>query len=70
VWVSANGDLNPCLDDDYAVPLLSLLRQHPEDAPPLRTAIAMSLGHKAAGHDFAAAMAQPKILRFMSRTGG
>ena len=70
VRVSANGDLNPCLGDDYAVPLLPLLRQHPEDNAPIAQAILGSLSHKIPGHDFAAAMAQPKILRFMSRTGG
>jgi len=70
VRVTANGDLNPCLGDDYAVPLLSLLRQHPEEDEPLRAAINSSLDHKAAGHDFAAALEQPKIMRFMSRTGG
>jgi len=70
VRISAQGTLYPCLGDDGAIPLLPLLRAHPQDDAPLGAAIANGMGLKAQAHDFTAAMEQPKILRFMSSTGG
>lgn len=70
VRLSAQGTLYPCLGDDGAIPLLPLLRAHPQDDAPLGAAIAAGMGLKVQGHDFGAAMAAPKILRFMSSTGG
>lgn len=70
VRISAQGTLYPCLGDDGAIPLLPLLRAHPQDDALLGAAIATGMGLKAQGHDFTAAMATPKIVRFMSSTGG
>jgi len=70
VRISAQGTLYPCLGDDGAIPLLPLLRAHPQDDAPLGAAITTGMGLKAQAHDFTAAMEQPKILRFMSSTGG
>jgi GTP 3',8-cyclase len=74
VRITARGDLYPCLGQDHSVALLPLLRAHPDDDAPLRQAILHTLGSLPRGHDFAPAPASsgaaPKIMRFMSLTGG
>lgn len=74
VRITARGDLYPCLGQDDAVALLPLLRAHPGDDAPLRQAILDTLGGKPEGHHFdplgQAGGNAPKIMRFMSLTGG
>lgn len=70
VRVSAQGVLYPCLGSNDAQPLLPLLREYPNDNAPLQQAIVDALGFKAKSHDFSAQMNTPRVLRFMSMTGG
>ena len=74
VRITARGELYPCLGQDDSVALLPLLRAHPNDDGPLREAILQTLGSKPDGHDFGEiqnhALPAPKIMRFMSMTGG
>ncbi|MBL8396193.1 MAG: GTP 3',8-cyclase MoaA [Candidatus Accumulibacter sp.] len=70
VRFTARGDLYPCLGNNDAVPLLPLLRAHPDDDRPLGEAIMHGMGIKARGHDFAHQMDTPQVVRFMSMTGG
>jgi cyclic pyranopterin phosphate synthase len=74
VRITARGDLYPCLGQDDAVALLPLLRAHPGDDTPLRQAILDTLGRKPQGHSFDPLgqdnAGTPKIMRFMSLTGG
>lgn len=74
VRITARGDLYPCLGQDDAVALLPLLRGHPNDDAPLRQAILSTLGSKPEGHNFDPLgqdnASAPKIMRFMSMTGG
>lgn len=72
VRVTAQGDLYPCLGHDSMVPLLPALRAEsnlPGDDV-LRDAIRHGLGIKPDGHDFTAQQRAPKVMRFMSMTGG
>lgn len=70
VRITAKGELYPCLGQNDAIALLPLLRAHPEDNAPLHQAIVDSMGIKPLGHDFAAQMSAPQVVRFMSVTGG
>lgn len=70
VRVTCQGELFPCLGQDERVDLMAPLRRHPNDDVPLRQAIAAAMGIKPEGHDFDLAQPRPKIVRFMSMTGG
>ena len=70
VRVTARGELYPCLGHNDSTPLMDLLRRHPGDDTPLRSAIADTLGAKPLAHDFTAQVDSPKVVRFMSATGG
>lgn len=70
VRVTAQGVLYPCLGSEESVALLPLLRVHPDDDAPVRAAIVQGMGLKVQGHDFDAQRNAPKIMRFMSLTGG
>lgn len=70
VRVTAKGELFPCLGQNDSVHLLPILRAHPDDPEPVRQAIAASMGIKPFGHDFAEQMEVPKVVHFMSVTGG
>jgi cyclic pyranopterin phosphate synthase len=70
VRITCKGELYPCLGQNDALPLMPLLREHPEDDAPLRQAIVESMGIKPKGHDFNRQMHDPKVVRFMSMTGG
>jgi len=69
VRITAKGELFPCLGQNDALPLLPILRAGSDDAA-LRQAIVDSMGIKPLGHDFAAQMEAPHVVRFMSMTGG
>lgn len=70
VRITCKGELYPCLGQNDALPLMPLLRGHPGDDAPLRQAIITSMGIKPKGHDFNEQMQNPKVVRFMSMTGG
>jgi GTP 3',8-cyclase len=69
VRITAQGELYPCLGNNDAIALLPLLRSNPGNDEPLRQAIMDTMGIKAQGHDFGGQNA-PRIVRFMSMTGG
>ena len=70
VRITCKGELYPCLGQNDALALMPVLRGHPEDDAPLRQAIVASMGIKPKGHDFNEQMQDPKVVRFMSMTGG
>jgi cyclic pyranopterin phosphate synthase len=70
VRITCKGELYPCLGQNDALPLMPVLRAHPGDDAPLRQAIVDSMGIKPKGHDFNEQMNDPKVVRFMSMTGG
>ena len=70
VRITCKGELYPCLGQNDALALMPVLRDHPEDDAPLRQAIVDSMGIKPKGHDFNEQMQDPKVVRFMSMTGG
>lgn len=70
VRVTAKGDLYPCLGNDGMVPLLPVMRERPGDDETLREAIAGCLLKKPDGHRFTEQMEAPKVMRYMSVTGG
>ncbi len=70
VRITCKGELYPCLGQNDALALMPMLRDHPEDDAPLRQAIMDSMGIKPKGHDFNEQMQDPKVVRFMSMTGG
>ncbi len=70
VRITCKGELYPCLGQNDALPLMPVLRAHPGDDAPLRQAIVDSMGIKPKGHDFNEQMQDPKVVRFMSMTGG
>lgn len=70
VRITATGELYPCLGHNDATPLLPLLRRHCDDDEPARQAIRHTLGLKVAGHDFTRELDAPRVVRFMSATGG
>lgn len=69
VRITAQGDLYPCLGQNDAMGLMSLLRGNEDDAP-LREAIVRSMGIKPKEHNFTEQLDAPKVVRFMSMTGG
>lgn len=70
VRITCRGELYPCLGQNDASDLLPILRQHPDDDQPVRQAIIDSMGIKPRGHDFNLFESRPKVMRFMSVTGG
>jgi cyclic pyranopterin phosphate synthase len=69
VRITAKGELYPCLGQNDAVNLLSVLRSDNSEEG-LRQAIMDSMGIKPFGHDFTQQMDAPQVVRFMSMTGG
>ncbi len=69
VRLTAEGRLLLCLGQEDSVDLRAVLRASPDNSQALKTAIVSSMAVKPQGHDFALDRA-PKILRFMSHTGG
>ncbi|MGH8744615.1 MAG: GTP 3',8-cyclase MoaA [Burkholderiales bacterium] len=70
VRITCTGELYPCLGQNDAVNLLPVLRSHPGDDAPLHQRIIEAMGIKPKGHDFNVYLPTPKIVRFMSITGG
>jgi len=70
VRITCKAELYPCLGQNDALELMPTLRNHPDDDAPLRQAIMDSMGIKPKGHDFNEQMSAPKVVRFMSMTGG
>jgi cyclic pyranopterin phosphate synthase len=70
VRISCKGELFPCLGQNDMLDLMPALRTHPNDDQPLRQAIVDSMGIKPKGHDFNLFLKKPKVMRFMSLTGG
>ncbi len=70
VRITCKGELYPCLGQNDVLPLMPVLRAHPDDDAPLRQAIVDSMGIKPKGHDFVEQLNQPRVVRFMSMTGG
>lgn len=70
VRITCTGELFPCLGQNDSANLLPLLRAHPDDDQPVRQAIIDAMGIKPRGHDFNLFQAKPKVIRFMSVTGG
>ena len=70
VRITCKGELYPCLGQNDALALMPVLRGNTEDDAPLRQAIVDSMGIKPKGHDFNEQMQDPKVVRFMSMTGG
>jgi cyclic pyranopterin phosphate synthase len=69
VRITAKGELYPCLGQNDAANLMSILRSGGDDLA-LRQAIVDSMGIKPFGHDFTQQMDAPQVVRFMSMTGG
>ena len=69
VRITAKGELYPCLGQNDVSQLLPLLRASDDNAG-LRQAIVDSMGIKPFGHDFTQQMDSPRVVRFMSMTGG
>lgn len=69
VRITAQGELYPCLGQNDAISLMPVLRAGDDDAA-LRAAIVDSMGIKPKGHDFTTQLDAPKVVRFMSATGG
>ena len=70
VRVTAQGELYPCLGNDGMVPLLPVLRDTGGDTVALHRAIVGCLMRKPDGHRFSEQMEAPKVMRYMSVTGG
>jgi len=72
VRITARGELYPCLGQNDAVPLMDALRQPTLSASEeaLRAAISHAMGIKPLQHDFTRQLDAPKVVRFMSTTGG
>ncbi|MCL2346107.1 MAG: hypothetical protein FWC58_09690, partial [Desulfobulbus sp.] len=69
VRITARGELYPCLGQNDAVNLMTILRAGADDET-LRQAIVGSMGIKPLSHDFTQQMEAPQVVRFMSMTGG
>ena len=66
--VTARGELFPCLGNEGMVDLLPALRaNNPDD---LHQLIMQAVTAKPLGHEFDLTQSKPRIVRFMSRTGG
>ena len=66
--VTARGELFPCLGNDGMVDLLPALRE--DDESRLLELIAQATKLKPEAHTFDLSQSEPRIVRFMSRTGG
>jgi cyclic pyranopterin phosphate synthase len=66
--VTARGELFPCLGNEGMVDLLPSVRTGDETA--LRDLILQAVSTKPLAHEFDLLQAEPRIVRFMSRTGG
>lgn len=69
VRVMPEGRLLLCLGQECSVDLRSILRAHPGQSLPLHQAIIEAIALKPQGHHFNV-VHSPKILRYMSATGG
>jgi cyclic pyranopterin phosphate synthase len=69
VRITAQGELYPCLGQNDAMSLMPFLRENSADEP-LREAIVRSMGIKPKEHNFTEQLDAPKVVRFMSMTGG
>jgi cyclic pyranopterin phosphate synthase len=69
VRITAQGELYPCLGQNDAMSLMPLLRASSADEA-LHEAIVRSMGIKPKEHNFTEQMDAPKVVRFMSMTGG
>ena len=69
VRITCKGELYPCLGQNDAMSLMPFVRQSADDDA-LRQAIVQSMGIKPKGHDFNVFQSAPKVIRFMSMTGG
>lgn len=70
VRISCRGELFPCLGQNESVDLKPALRVSRDSAERLRERIAEAMEIKPKGHEFDLAEAAPKVVRFMSHTGG
>lgn len=72
VRITARGELYPCLGQNDAVPLFDALRapENRNSDEALRAAINQAMGIKPLQHDFTNQLDAPKVVRFMSSTGG
>ena len=70
VRITAKAELYPCLGQNDAINLMPLLRDPAVGDEGVRQAIVDCMGIKPLGHDFTAQMDAPKVVRFMSMTGG
>ncbi len=68
VRVTVQGELFPCLGNEGLVDLLPALRADDEDR--VRDLILQAMLLKPKSHNFDISQSEPRILRFMSRTGG
>lgn len=68
VRITASGRLYPCLGGDEYVDLLDAARE--ETDAPLIARILSAMDIKPKGHEFNVHAAEPKVVRFMSATGG
>jgi cyclic pyranopterin phosphate synthase len=66
--VTARGELFPCLGSESMVDLLPAVRSGEDER--LRALIAQAAVLKPQAHTFDSSPSEPRILRFMSRTGG
>ena len=66
--VTARGELFPCLGNEGMVDLLPAVRAG--DGAGLRDLITQAVRAKPEAHEFDLSQPQPRIVRFMSRTGG
>jgi len=69
VRITAQGELYPCLGHNDALDLMPQLRADGSDDA-LRETIVASMGIKPKAHDFTTQLDAPKVVRFMSVTGG
>jgi GTP 3',8-cyclase len=68
VRVTARGELFPCLGQENMTDLLSAVRARDEEQ--LRALILQTVAAKPQAHDFDLSRDNPRLIRFMSRTGG
>jgi len=66
--VTARGELYPCLGNEGRVDLLPAVRSG--DLAGLRELIAQAVSAKPQAHEFDLSKSEPKIMRYMSQTGG
>jgi cyclic pyranopterin phosphate synthase len=66
--VTARGELFPCLGNEGMVDLLPAVRAGDEGG--LRELILQAVTAKPQAHEFDLSRPEPRLVRFMSRTGG